>query len=256
MPDTSQIYLKAWPINRVTIASTWLLATSIIASTPLMAAPLTLVDGRAASSFATESFSIDAIYRQAENGQRQGLRLVTPQYRHNWGFFYEGSSLADEIDEIAIGNAIEVDGRSNGIGTYYTGLPAYKSNKLALRIGYQDEHTDSLTHLAVAGFQARAKVRRRSINMALIVTPQEPIHDSGLQVYLSVGARHVLQERRVLVDEEYDKRLSRSHQKLSGSFAAGLVLPVMLGELFAVVDYENEASLSIGLRYQHKYNTP
>jgi hypothetical protein len=216
-------------------------------ATPLQAAPSGLPDGRSAQVSDLSRYSGEIGYRHSENGPLTGLRLNLRVGADSL-LFIDAAKTSDSIDGVAAAAEVDVSGTAYGIGIYHNLPRINDAIHLGIRAGFHQIASDVDENLVVGNVRADAEVDRLMFDMAILLSPAKPLLDTGLQGYVALGLARREDQQQVNVDGIRNPRLDKRRVDTDATIAAGVVLPIRMGQLYAVVEHDRVASVSLGFR--------
>lgn len=208
---------------------------------------LAMPDGQAYHSNQLNELTLDLSYRAHKDVARSGARFSLPPLAKHFVFFAETSYVNGVLDNVSLTD-VDYSGRGAGGGLFYTGLADWHGMRSILRLSYNREKTQVDSNIAVGGRQAYAKRDRRNQRMDWLLSPRKPITDGGLRAYFSIGLAHNRLHQDLSTDGVHVFELARKDDSIDPHIAVGLTRPFKRFVLYFVTDYEQELSISLGLR--------
>lgn len=206
------------------------------------------VDGRIYEPVELMGLSLEVRQQQHEAVERNSLRASLALKGTGLALFVDAMSSQARVDDLTVTGDLHFSGTGGGIGFFYFGIPDLMSMQSTLRIDYHQEATEADDRLAVGGRQADIERDSVSPSIAILWSPRKALLDNGLNGYVSVGLSHLREKQTLLVDGEFEPRLSKRDSRINGNLEAGLVFPLGRFRFYAVAVFEEEASVSAGVR--------
>ncbi len=226
------------------------LLSAMVTSTAANADTLGVVDGQAYGPDQFREFSLDIAGRLHADSQRIGVRAtLRPIFNNSVAPFFETSSSQGDLDNLTPVGTVKFGGENRGAGFYYLNIPDWRDARAILKVSYTDEENNVDSTITVAGQQAIVDYNQRTLFASLLLSPREALLDNGLNGYLALGLGHYRKRRVVFVDQVPEPRLARDESSIQPYLAAGVVLPYERYHFYAVVEFQQEASLSLGIRW-------
>lgn len=236
-----------YPIVCAYIRLSTLIVVLMLAATPLQAAPAGLPDGRSAQVGNIAKVSGEIGYRHSENGPLTGLR-INLRIGSDSLLFIDAAETSDSIDGVAAAAEVDVRGRAYGIGFYHNLPRMNDAIHVGIRAGFHQVASDVDENLVVGNVRADAEIDRLMFDTAILLSPVKPLLDTDLQGYVALGLARREDQQQVNVDGIRDPRLDKNRVDTNVTIASGVVLPIRIGQLYAVVEHDRVASFSIGFR--------
>lgn len=226
-----------------------LLTSVIIVATPAHSDILSLADGQVFDRRQFQELTLDLAGRAEADSQRLGVRVTLPRFLNHYALFVEANSSHGDWNDLAVNGATEFSGSGTGGGFYFTGLPEWKNVNTTFKLSYHSEDNNIDTPIVVSGQATSVDHEQQTVTASVLLSPNAPIRDNGLNAYVALGLVNVRSNRRVNVDRQEELRLRRTDNSVNGYLAAGLVYPVNRLRFYAVAEIQEQLSLSLGLRW-------
>ncbi len=235
--------------HRTFVSRIVLFCLAVFIPTATIAQTISPVDGQAFDSEQFQELTLDVNYRTQSDSQRAAVRFSLPKLGDRFVFFFDVSTIDSELDNIAVNQSVNFSGNGLGYGLFYAGLPDWRNFSAALKLSVHEDTTDVDDFLALSGRQVDVSRDIRSHELALLLSPKTPLRDNGLTGYLSLGVINNRLDQDFNIDQAADQQFSREESEIQAHLAAGLVYPLRRIRLYAVLDYETDISLSLGMRW-------
>lgn len=211
---------------------------------------LGVTDGQTFDNQQLKQFSLDVAARVQAESHRVGVRAtLRPIFNNHVAPFIETSRSFGDLDDLTPAGTVKFGGTSIGSGFYYLGLPDLYGARSILKVSYIDEENTVDTRISVGGRQATVDYNQRSLFATLLLSPKKPLFESGLNAYAAVGIGNQRTRRFVFADRQNIDQLAQENSTMQGYIAAGVVYPYRDMRFYAVAEFQEKASLSIGMRW-------
>ena len=238
------------PNRSFTTLSKAFLLSVLVTCQSTYADTLSVTDGQSFDSLQFKQFSLDVAARVQTDSHRIGVRAtLRPIFSNHVAPFIETSRSFGDLDDLTPDSTVKFGGTSIGSGFYYLGLPDLYGARSILKVSYIDEENTVDTLISVGGRQASVDYNQRSVFATLLFSPKQPLLDNGLNSYAAVGIGSQRTRRIVFADRQTVDQLAQDDSTVQGYIAAGVVYPYRDMRFYAVAEFQEEASLSIGMRW-------